>query len=256
MKIGNSAPAQFVINILLYAFYAAVLGVSLVPSAAAIVFGVDRFILSAEPGLPGLAVGMLLLGLSLGVAFFLYLIWGSIFMAVVIRLLSLGIKPGTYPAVSLTCLRWIVYCGIFTIVVRTILPITVMSFFCKTFFRIVGCKIGRNVYINTPNLNDAQFLTLEDNVVIGGLADITCHTFEANKLTLGRIRIGEGTVIGARAYISPNVDIGKRCVIGVNSLVRKNRSIPDGSVIGTPAGLPIRFVARFERESAPMGRMH
>jgi carbonic anhydrase/acetyltransferase-like protein (isoleucine patch superfamily) len=97
-------------------------------------------------------------------------------------------------------------------------------------------------------------MELEDNVIIGGLADVSCHTFEGDRLILGRVRIGEGSVIGAHAYIFPNVDIGRHCSIGVNTIIRKNRIIPDCSIIGTPAGLPMRYVAKIERENSPLER--
>ena len=247
LKIADSSAVQFTINIILYTLYAAVMGVSLIPSVAAAVWGADRFLASSGPGL---AAGIPLFSLCLGAAFFLYLMWGSIFMAIMIRLLSIGIRPGTYPAVSITCLRWILYSGIATMAMRTILPITVMSFFCKTYYRIIGCRIGKNVYINSPHLNDVQFMELGDNVVIGGMADVTCHTFEGGMLILGRISIGAGTVIGANSYIFPNVTIGRRCSIGVNTIIRKNRIIPDGSIFGTPGGIPARSLIKMERESA------
>jgi hypothetical protein len=80
-------------------------------------------------------------------------------------------------------------------------------------------------------------------------AHVSCHTFEGERLILGRISLGEDSLVGARAYIFPNVTIGRRCSIGVNTIVRKNRVLRDGSMIGSPAGLPIRSVARIERES-------
>ncbi|MBN1525062.1 MAG: hypothetical protein JW904_11295 [Spirochaetales bacterium] len=248
MFIASSSPVQFIVNIVIYAFYAAVLGASLAPSIAVIVWGVHQFLLNLPADYLYLGLQILYFALSCGVAFYLYMMWGSFFMGLLIRILSIGMKPGTYPAVSLTTLRWIIYSGIFTIVVRTILPITVMSFFCKLFFRLLGCKIGKNVYINSPSLNDAKFLEIGDDSVIGGGADITCHTFEGGRLTLGRIKIGKSSVIGARAYIFPNVTIGDRCSIGVDTIIRKNRVIPDKSMVGIPAGIPLKAVAKFEKE--------
>jgi acetyltransferase-like isoleucine patch superfamily enzyme len=249
LRIAGSSPAQFLVNIVLYALYAFVLGLSLAPSAGILAWSFSYLPSAFGPSLSGNAAWITLLGLCMGVSYFVYLMWGSIVQALAIRLLSLGIKPGVYPMVSGTCLRWIIYSGIFTLAVRTILPVTVMSFFCKVFFRIVGAKIGKNVYINTPNLNDAQFLTLDDDVVVGGASDVSCHTFEGDKLILGRISIGSGSVIGAHAYIFPGVTIGKRCSIGVETVIRKNRIIPDGSVVGIPSGMPMRSVARIEREN-------
>lgn len=51
-------------------------------------------------------------------------------------------------------------------------------------------------------------------------------------------RVGEGSVIGARAIILPGITIGRGCVVAPGSVV--NRDVPDGAYV---AGNPARVVA-------------
>ena len=47
-------------------------------------------------------------------------------------------------------------------------------------------------------------------------------------------RVGEGSVVGARAIILPGITIGRGCVVAPGSVV--NRDVPDGAhVAGNPA---------------------
>ena len=55
--------------------------------------------------------------------------------------------------------------------------------------------------------------------------------------------IGNGTWIGTNAVIVGNIQIGKHCVIGANSVVTKD--IPDYSVA---AGIPAKVIKRYDFE--------
>lgn len=122
-----------------------------------------------------------------------------------------------------------------------------MSFFLNLFFKIIGAKIGNNVYLNTFMLNDAYLLTIEDNVIIGGQTDISCHIFENDYLILDKIHIGKNTIIGAHCYISPGVTIGKNCKIGLYTYIRSYTEIPDYSRIISIAGMNMKDVIQIEK---------
>ncbi len=124
-----------------------------------------------------------------------------------------------------------------------------VTFFSNLFFRLVGCKVGKRVYLNTWMLNDAYLIEIGDDVIIGGQTDISCHMFEHDCLILDKVHIGSGTLIGAHCYISPGVRIGERCTIGLNSYIRRNKRIPDGSTITVVSSLPIRDIARIENRN-------
>ncbi len=253
-RIAQSKVIEIVLTVLVYCIYTAVIAASIAPSV--------WLLLTVLPGLIGPAVSgqvaahmvAVQAAVVLAGALYLYVFFGSIFQAGMVRLLSLGIKPGRYPAISLTTIRWLIYSGIYTISIRTILPLIPVTFAMNMYFRIIGCRMGRNVKLMTFMLNDAYLLTIEDDVIIGGNTDVSCHLFENNQLILKPIHIGKGSLIGANSYISPGVRIGARCVVGLSSYIRSDHVIPDGSIITSLAGIDVRTAREIERGHLGLNR--
>ncbi len=233
-RVSESTIMQLAITLVTYAFYACLLGLSLGPSI---------WLLSRAWN----TGSWILIALAAGGAVYLYFISGILFMGLAIRLISQGIKPGIYPDASPTMLRWLIYSGIYTIVHATILPMVRMTWFANFFFRLIGCKMGRRVFVNSWTLNDPFLIELGDDVTVGGGAELSCHLYEKGRLILDRIKIGDGTLIGANCYISPGVTIGKKCVIGLGSVLRRGKTVADGSHYTSLAGLPVRDMAKLEK---------
>lgn len=180
-------------------------------------------------------------------AIFIWFIWSSLVFALSARAFTLGIKPGRYPVHSLITLRWVIASGIYMLATRTFLPFLQMSPYITMFFRIMGCRIGRNVWMNTFHLNDAYLMDIEDDVVLGGECVISAHIFENDHLILAPVRIGRGALIGTHAYIGPGCEIGDHAVIGMYAHVNKNTFIPPHRVIQEIGGLPVRDVVTMRR---------
>jgi acetyltransferase-like isoleucine patch superfamily enzyme len=223
-------------------FYGFVVGIALFPGLV--------IIIKTWHFLPdhGSYKSIFILALASGLSIVVFFAWGVILFGLLIRIISSGVKAGTYSVSSITMFRWLMYSGLYNIAGYLILQFIPMSFLLRIFFRLVGAKIGKNVQINTWFLNDAYLLEIGDNVVIGGKTDVSCHTFERGKLHLDKIRIGDNTAIGQHCYISPGVIISENCVIGQYSFVRKNTIIPPKTILSAIAGLPIRQVAKIEKE--------
>ncbi len=249
-KIAESAPIQIVITVIIYSLYAAIIGISLVPSFLLLFYSFSYLILPAMAAgrIPEISA-VILFALSTGGGLYIFYITGIIVMSLSIRVLSIGIKPGRYEITSPTTLRWLIYSGIYNLAVRLILPIMPMTYFSNLFFKIIGCKMGKNVKLNTWMLNDSYLLTIGDNVVIGGNTDISCHLFENNQLILKEITIDDNTLIGAHCYISPGVSIGKNCIIGLRTFIRSDKIISDNSKITSIAGMPLRKARKIEKGS-------
>jgi hypothetical protein len=174
--IGKSEFIQAVLGLLVYVIYALVIGVSLIPSVFWMAFCWKHLLISPTPAC------LALFALAIGTAVLIYFLTGTVVMGGCVRILTLGIKPGRYPMISITMVRWLIYSGIYHIAGKTILEYLPMGFVINLFFRIIGAKIGKNASINTWYLNDAYLLSIGDNVVIGGKSDISCHTFRTPDL--------------------------------------------------------------------------
>ena len=250
--MSDSKPIEVFITVIIHSVYAAVIAVCLIPTFWIAIELLPRIVTPLVSGETAVASWMGVRYLFLGAGtvslmFYAYLFVGCIVQATLIRLLSLGVKPGRYPAVSMTTLRWLIYNGIFTISVRTILPIIPVTFLIELHFRIQGCKIGKKVRINSCFINDSFLLTMDDNVIVGGEANVSCHLFEGDHLILQPVRIGENSLIGSHAYISPGVTIGKDCTIGLNAYIRRGKVIPDNTTVTSVASVNIKTARRIER---------
>lgn len=107
--------------------------------------------------------------------------------------------------------------------------------------------MGKNVRINSFRINDPYLLKLEDGVVIGGEAVISCHSNERGVLILQEIFIGENSVIGAHSYIAPGVEIGKNCTIGLGCYIRPGKKIPDNSTLTIVGNVSMSTANKIEK---------
>jgi acetyltransferase-like isoleucine patch superfamily enzyme len=252
---STSKVVQLLVTLVVYSLYAAVLGTSLAPAAFLVIAAFRSLVL------PALAAGALpsvgaatLFALSLGGSLYVFLFWGLVLIGTLVRLLSLGIRTGRHPAISPVTLLWMILNGIFTIAFRMILPLVPMTFFSETFYRLCGMKLGRGAWINTFAIMDPYLVEIGDGTVVGGDAIISPHLFEGGHLLLERIRIGRRCLIGSNAYVSPGVTVGDGCVVGLRAYLRKGRTVPPGSRISSLAGLDSRQIRAIERAGNPPGR--
>jgi hypothetical protein len=250
-RLSRSGVVKATLTLIVYAFYAAILGVSCAPSALLLVWAFGRFLMpvvgAVGVNVAGLVANVVLFSLLVGAAAFVFFSFGLLVMGSIIRVFSLGIKPGRHEAASLPVLLWIILNGVWTMAFRLILPMVPMTPLSQMFHRLSGCRIGRNVWINTINLIDCYMISIGDNTIIGGEAVLSPHVFENDHLIIQRITIGKNCLIGGHSYISPGVTIGDGSVIGMKAYVRKGKQIPPGTRMTTVAGLPYSRALDLER---------
>ena len=109
------------------------------------------------------------------------------------------------------------------------------------FFRGMGAVMPSSTLpAGGVGIRDPYFLELGENVTIGGGAFILGHLGNGKEIILGRVSIGDGTIIGGRSTIFPDVCIGKNVRIGVGAVVTRGTVIPDNERWG---GVPARKIS-------------
>ena len=217
---------------LVYALCAAVIGASLIPSGLLLLWAARRYILVAllertAPVVGGVVLFCLIVGASLFVFFFC----GLLLMGLCVRALSLGVRPGRHSAFSAAMIFWIVLNSIHTMAFRIILPIVPVGYFTAMYFRLAGCRLGRDVRITTPALLDPYLISIGDGSVIGGDAVLSAHIFSRGKLYLAPITIGRDCEIGAHALLCAGVSVGDGATVGIRACIPQGRRIPPNARI-------------------------
>lgn len=101
--------------------------------------------------------------------------------------------------------------------------------------RMTGMKVGRHVAVGLDAQFDVlfpQYITLEDDAIIGYRTTILCHEYLRNEYRVGPVRIGRDATVGAQCLILAGVTIAPGAVVSGMSLVNSD---VDDFVGGVPA---------------------
>jgi len=231
-------PISFEItSIFVYAFYCIIFASAAIPAALLVRFG---WAFELGGGVLELMVFVLICAL----AFYVFLVSCAVLVGFIERMITLGLKPGEYPVGSSVFFRWLVYSGLHLWLLTVILPFLRGNNWIKIYLRISGAKVGKGVFVNSNHIYDAYLLEIGDDVLIGGEAFVNCHLFENGHLILGKITLGKGTTVGAKAYVTPGTYTGKDSRIGINTYLRRNTEIRDGESVASLPGMNIRKVVK------------
>lgn len=226
----------------LYGVVAVLLGVSLIPAIAIVGTAFERS--SEFATFPQYFVR----GVSIVLGFLAYG-FAAIFVVPVANLIVRPfLKPFRGPAYSVSVFGWYVH-NVFIYALRyTFLEWITPSPFNQFFYRNMGMKVGRYVEINTTNISDAAYITLEDRVIIGGSATLLAHYAVGGYLVISPVVIRKNATIGLRAIVMGGVEIGEGAKVLPNSVVLPKTKIPDGETWG---GIPaVKLNTKLQSDAA------
>jgi non-ribosomal peptide synthetase-like protein len=109
--------------------------------------------------------------------------------------------------------------------------------FLPLFFRLMGVKMGKRVYMDSTDITEFDLVSIGDYCAINLDGGPQTHLFEDRVMKMGAVRIGAYSNIGARSVILYDTEIEENCSISALSLVMKGEKLPAKTFW---SGIPIK----------------
>ncbi|MFB3891985.1 MAG: Pls/PosA family non-ribosomal peptide synthetase [Phycisphaerae bacterium] len=97
------------------------------------------------------------------------------------------------------------------------------------FFRLMGAKIGRRVFMDTTALTEFDLIRIGDGAMLNDDCTIQTHLFEDRVMKMSTIDIGAGCSIGAGSIVLYDTRMEDGSALGALSLMMKGESLPAGT---------------------------
>jgi len=111
-----------------------------------------------------------------------------------------------------------------------------------------GMKVGVNVSVQSDVVFDmslAWLIEIGDDVTIAPGAYLLAHDASTKRALgytrIGRVTVGRGAFVGARALLMPGVTVGERAIVAAGAIVVDD--VPEGAIV---AGNPARVVGEVD----------
>ncbi len=117
--------------------------------------------------------------------------------------------------------------------------------FLPFMFRLMGTKIGKQVYLDTTDITEYDCVEIGDHAELNSFCGPQTHLFEDRIMKIGNVIIGDRVTISARSIILYHAEVGCDAYLGPLTLVMKGEQIPAASAwTGSPAVPWRKFVTK------------
>lgn len=151
-------------------------------------------------------------------------------------------KSGSYPV-------WGAYYFRFWLArkIQATMPLTYLrgTTLLPIYYRLMGAKIGSNVYLGTQNMFAYDLLTIGDDTSIGIDAQLLGYHIENGMLHIGTTSIGKRCYVGAKSVVYPGSTMYDDSMLDELSMLPSDSIVPRGEIW---AGSPARFASRRSAE--------
>ncbi len=104
------------------------------------------------------------------------------------------------------------------------------------YYRLLGARIGRDVHLASPCFVCYDLVDVGDETCVGHEASLAGVHVENGRLTIGRVRVGRGCVIGSSAVVRENATLEDNATLEELSFLPAGKTIPAGERwLGSPA---------------------
>lgn len=155
-------------------------------------------------------------------------------LVVVVKWLVIGrFRAGEYPL-------WGFYYVRFWVVKKLVeaAPLQLLSAtpFLAIFYRLLGAKIGKNVYLGTTRVLCFDLLTVGDGASLAREAALLGYRIERDRLLIGPTTVGRDAYVGLRAILEGDTSLGAGAELDDLSVLPAGRHVPaQEGWLGSPA---------------------
>jgi non-ribosomal peptide synthetase-like protein len=108
--------------------------------------------------------------------------------------------------------------------------------FLAIFYRLLGAKIGRNVYLGTTRVLCFDLLTVGDGASLAREAAVLGYRVERDRLIIGPVTVGRDAYVGLRAIMEGDTSLGEGAELDDLSVLPAGQHVPaQQGWLGSPA---------------------
>ena len=164
----------------------------------------------------------------------------AIFTVLIKRILIGRYKPSNKPLWSMFVWKnELVNSLCESLVYTSLVSMTLGTPFAAWFFRLMGVKVGKNVYFETTEITEFDLVSIGDNVCLNHRCTIQTHLFEDRVMKMSHLKIGDQCTIGSMSVVLYDSVMENNSSISALSLVMKGEVIQQGTHW---AGSPAKFI--------------
>ena len=159
---------------------------------------------------------------------------------VVVRPLSLGIRPGRYRLWGLTYLRlWTLdmLLGIGP------MPVVSGSGLMPIYLRALGARVGARATVASSSISLPALVEIGPDAAVGYGAVLRPWRVEDGWVTVGKITVGAGAFVGANAVLEPGSSVGVGAGLAEQSLLSRGETVPAGERRSGSPSQPVEALA-------------
>jgi non-ribosomal peptide synthetase-like protein len=94
------------------------------------------------------------------------------------------------------------------------------------YFRLLGAKIGRRVYMETTDLTEFDLVKIGDEATLNADCTIQTHLFEDRVMKMSTIDIAAQCTVGSAALVLYDTQMEEGASLGDLSLLMKGETLP------------------------------
>ena len=98
--------------------------------------------------------------------------------------------------------------------------------FIGWYFRLLGARIGRRVYMETTDLSEFDLVSIGDEAMLNADCTIQTHLFEDRVMKMSKIEIGSRCKVGAGSLVLYDTRMEPGAELGDLSLLMKGEVLP------------------------------